>query len=332
MTRIDVTIRVVCLFMMILSVSTVVTANEGAPANTRILLNDHEPNWLLYTKDDDDQPFLDFKLSMEYPLLHSTLNKLVTWKRFPSWLKRTCKNRFANECYPYFAFTGRFGQYIEQRESSPVIAKRFNPKLFVRFKKSNAPDYLDLEYAHESNGQRVETAEAWTAMADSLEQDYHGKREYANDYISRGWDYIGVTGKYRFKDLDDGFAGKVTSYLSLRHYVGGLLQGDIEEYNDWESEREITKRQQVSGISLTTKLENKTRVMLDDWFTGYKLALIYQTGLQDTFEYNTVRVEVLTKFADLPVILRISKGYESDLAQYYKRVGTISLGLELRTF
>jgi hypothetical protein len=45
-----------------------------------------------------------------------------------------------------------------------------------------------------------------------------------------------------------------------------------------------------------------------------------------------VQVEALTNFADLPVILRLSKGYESDLAQYYKRVESISIGFELRTF
>ena len=55
---------------------------------------------------------MDFKISVKYPVLKDLLSKALP------------------DSGLYFAFTGRWGQYIGDRYSSPVIAKRFNPKLF----------------------------------------------------------------------------------------------------------------------------------------------------------------------------------------------------------
>src|SRR5690606_23667599 len=92
---------------------------------------------------------------------------------------------------PYLSFTGRFSQYIGSRESAPVVARRFNPALFVRTW-SSANSYLDIGLAHESNGQQIDTEASYQravqAYLDAGESVLHADA-YARDGISRGWDY-----------------------------------------------------------------------------------------------------------------------------------------------
>src|SRR5258708_33525620 len=107
---------------------------------------------------------MDFKISVKYPLFNDRLSKKLPDSRL------------------YFAFTGRWGQYIGDRYSSPVIAKRFNPKLFWRQnlnyvcqeRKEDGtlavskhcegnPDkvpgtYIEAAIGHESNGQTISSA------------------------------------------------------------------------------------------------------------------------------------------------------------------------------
>lgn len=86
-------------------------------------------------------------------LFKGLFKTLGTWDRLQPMLIPFQKIGL-NEFQPYIAFFGHFGQYIEVRESSPEISKRFNPKVFLRIAQKEH-HYLDLEYAHESNGQRI---------------------------------------------------------------------------------------------------------------------------------------------------------------------------------
>ena len=119
--------------LIFLCMSGTVLAQEGGENDPK--LKSHEPVLLGYTFDEDDEAFLDFKISLQYPIADKKLKTYVAdGTYFPNFLKSICNNRLFESCYPYFSFTGRFGQYIGTRDSSPVISKRFNPKLFLRFR------------------------------------------------------------------------------------------------------------------------------------------------------------------------------------------------------
>lgn len=308
------------------------TLKDDAGKSVPVYLTDHEPNilGLRYDRDDDDM-FLDFKISLQYPLFKGLFDWVAAAEWNPESLKSICKNKLFDDCYPYLAFTGRFAQYIDMgsygRESSPVVSKRFNPKVFWRFEK-NQRYYVDLEYGHESNGQSTSDQPGFDALADQLEQRDKGERSHANDYISRGWDYWGITAKYIPQRIH---GRKLSLYLSMARYIGGIFQGDIEEYYpDFEPPRDITERQQVNGIRLMAKWKEDRKYF--SWLGGYKIAVIYETGLEDTGKYNTAQLEMSTRLFDIPVMLWLRNGYSNNLAEYYKEMFSMGIALELRTF
>ncbi len=293
-------------------------------------LSNHEPNLLGYSYDGDDgQAFLDFKISLQYPVARRSLKALSDKPWFPVWLKSPCNNDWFTHCQPYVAFTGRFGQYIEERHSAPVVSKRLNPKLFWRFSHEKYR-YLDLEYGHESNGQRITTLESYQSLARDLAAEPGGEAHYANDYISRGWDYLGWTAKQRW-DLAESGKRWINLYITHQHYVGGFFQTDIEEYNDWEPARDIRHRAQVNGWRSMLVFHDKQARLIDSVWEDFKFALLLETGRQQVFEYNTVQVEIGTRLLDMPVIVWGRKGYNSDLAMYHQRVSSYGFAFEFRS-
>lgn len=278
-------------------------------------LTSYEPNLIGLTYDNDDKtPFLDFKVSLKYPIAHE-------------YSKDWCNNRLFSSCIPYFTFTGRFGQYIETRESSPVIGKRFNPSLMFKFNFQDGyvdntltyltkKQYITLEYGHESNGQRVASLASWQAMADDFELNGE-KSAFANDYISRGWDYWGIT--YKTSIIDK----RINAYLHYQNFIGGLLQGDIEEFYPWEEQRSITSRKQINGLKVLLRYQNTNK---------NKFALIYETGIKNSFKYNTYKFEAATYFFDMPAMIWIRHGYAADFAQYFKKNTSYGFAFELSSF
>lgn len=280
-------------------------------------LQSYEPNTIGWTwdKGDVDEGYLDFKISLKYPMFHKGNPKKAN-DYLPS---------------PYFAFTGRLGQYIGSRNSSPVIGKRFNPKLFFRYWiGGDAEDkYFDIGYAHESNGQSVNSE----TMYQNLVNDFLAKGEeayYADDYISRGWDYWDLVWKHKQNSM----GGYVTTYINYKYFLDdGYLQGEPEEYNAWEGGTDGKKRKQVDGITLIAKY---SKGFDSDAQCGFlpacKVALLYTTGAEDTFKYNTTRLEFTTKVFDIPIMLWASRGYNSDLVDYYQDVDSYGISIEMRTF
>lgn len=278
-------------------------------------LTSYEPNLIGFTYDNDDKtPFLDFKVSLKYPIAHK-------------YSKDWCNNTIFSSCIPYLTFTGRFGQYIETRESSPVIGKRFNPSLIFKFNFQDGyidntlnyltkKQYISVEYGHESNGQRVTSINSWQAMADDFELNGE-KPSYANDYISRGWDYWGLT--YKTSIINK----RINAYLHYRNFIGGLLQGDVEEIYPWEAERNITSRKQINGFKVLLRYQSTDKS---------KFALIYETGIRETFKYNTYKFEAATHFFDMPAMLWVKHGYGADFAQYFKKNTSYGLSFELSSF
>jgi hypothetical protein len=292
-------------------------ANQGRSARqlrTMPFLASDEPNLMGMTRDGyEHQAFLDFKLSMRYPLLFNTLQQ-----------------GYKFDMLPFISFTGRLGQYFS-RHSSPVVTKRLNPKLFLRFygtptegknlwSDDNGLDYYDIGYAHESNGQHVDSA---ALFADAVAS--YGTPEIAQDYVSRGWDYLGYKRhlqmhRYGLDSLD------AEVKLFLHH---GLLQGTSEQYYAWEGPRSVTRIGQVDGLRLKLNFGfHRT------WFQG--ASLYYTTGYLEPGKRNTFRVEAgftpLSDFLGVPMLLWWQNGYNNNIAQYYRRTWAVGLAASFETF
>jgi len=281
-------------------------------------LESYEPNLLGYGHDDNDVGYMDFKISLKYPMFHSGEPQSAV----KGWLP-----------YPYLAFTGRFSQYINTRESSPVISKRFNPVLFGRYWLSTHSkqdsDYIDIAYGHESNGQSIDTSAAYLDKRNSLIAAGEDAN-FANDYISRGWDYVGATWKFT-RRAPFSTKSRITGYLGLRYFINdGALQGKQEEYNTWENNPEGKRRKSVDGVRL--KLKYDTNFISNKIFKSNKLFFSITTGYDDMFKYNTYRAEWAVGIKNVPVMIWASKGYNSDLVDYYKKVTSYGIAIELVSY
>jgi hypothetical protein len=149
----------------------------------------HEPNKLLARLDSQDERvhYMDATLSVKYPVLNPVVDAISTVMNI---------DRARNTPRLYLAFTTRFSQYVATRQSSPVVARRYNPELFLRvwrdgvYDRTN-PSYWDFGYGHESNGQRINDPHAYNLAAAAA--DLRGDPEIAaRESISRGWDYLSI--------------------------------------------------------------------------------------------------------------------------------------------
>lgn len=294
----------------------------GANGLTKVLpLESYEPNTMGWTNDSDDVGFLDFKLSVKYPVMP----------------ERICKSLPNSRAY--FAATARFAQYLGTRESSPVVGKRFNPKLIWRQvttwdaqppeehgcrdnEHQSVREHVDFALGHESNGQSI-NSEAKFLEAQALAE----QPDFAKDYISRGWDYLELATKH--SPLLPG-KDKLTIYPSIRIFLRhGPLQGPAEEYNEWEQDPEGKPRRKVHGLAVLAKYQIPFAY---GWLGDIKLALGYETGYSSPFRYNTVRVDAGIKVLELPVMVFYQQGYGNDLALYYKRGSSVGFALEIAGF
>jgi len=275
----------------------------------------YEPTTIGWTKDSDDSGFMDFKVSVRYQLI-------------PDWstkgLNALHKGIGGNSAL-YFAFTGRFGQYIGTRDSSPVIGKRYNPKIFYRYwTDPDHVEYVDFSLlAHESNGQSIDSPEEYQAAVKSSKRP-----EFANDELSRGWDYLEVIWKKNLKYVKDQRA--LSTYVTLKYFLPyGPLQGRAEDYHAWENLPDGKQRSHVNGVAGMIKYYEEGDGTI---ISGIKIAALFETGYRELFRYNTFRLEVGTKLFQLPVMLWGQTGYGSDLAQYYKKVDSYGIAAEIGSF
>ena len=281
---------------------------HSALADDEVLLQSFEPNTIGFTNDNNDVVYMDFKISLMYPIAHQG-------KYNPE---------SPDDDILFFSFTGRFGQYIGTRESSPVIGKRFNPKLFFRRFLGGPYRYFDYGYAHESNGQSINSEAAYNDLIAGISAPGGDDDvRFANDAISRGWDFLDFIYKQGGSDNLSAF------YLNLKVFLNdGLLQGQAEEANSWEPGKMI-QRKNVDGISILYWSEKPV--------AGIKrYSITYNTGYKDTFDYNSLRFEIVNDISifgtKVPLMLWVSSGYNSDLVDYNKRVKSAGLAFELTTF
>jgi hypothetical protein len=295
-------------------------------------LSSYEPTKLLMRTDSDDinALYLDFTLSSKHPLLANASVLQRAHESAADLLELFIPGDEEYLMQPYIAFSGRFSQYIGTRDSSPVIARRFNPALFYRLW-SSQESWMDLGFAHESNGQRINSAASFTRE----QQDFVTRgeaAEFARDGLSRGWDYS-------FFEWRRQWNTKVSTQLQLSHYLHkGPLQGGSEEYNLWEDGglqpiSQLRPRRQFDGVSLSVQyLFNRSRCFLGSSFVCFKeLELTQETGYSAMFENNTTTLEFTTDVLGLPIQLWGRTGYNSDLIDYYRHSNSWGLGIELKT-
>jgi hypothetical protein len=288
-------------------------APPAAPPPAEPILQPHQPITAGYTHDSDDAPYLDVTLSAKVRLL--PLNWTGT------------RNRL------FLAMSTRFGFYWGTRPGSPVIGKSYNPELFWRFltnphslsASSGSPtgrfgDYIDLGYAHESNGQVVHTPQQYQEELALLHD-----LQYTDNFIHRGWDYV----ELNWRQLH---AYDIATLFQGKYFMpDGLLQGQPDEYHAWEDNPQGKPRREVDGLSMqveypsaSVRIPVNTSVIV----SRPNLTLRYATGDSQPFRYSTVRAEFGFQLLSLPLAIWAQRGYMSDLAMYYLRVQ--SYGIELR--
>ena len=289
-------------------------------------LTSHEPSHPMLRNDslDSSASYMDFKISAKHPVLPNAAPLNALHMAVSNTLEDLLPgdNEFFMQLY--LSFSGRFSQYIGTRESAPVVARSFNPTLFYRFWTSDT-NFLDFEYGHESNGQRINSLEALQRE----ETDYLAAGEpavYARDGISRGWDYSALRWRRTWND-------KWVTRLELRHYLDdGYLQGEPEEYNLWEDGGTGPRpRRQYDGVSFGFQYEfNRSRCFLGTLPVCFqRVALTQETGYAAMFEHNTTTLELTSDLFGLPVQLWTKTGYNSNLVDYYRHATSWGMGIEL---
>ena len=335
--------RIICTYLILMGITINAFADACESHSTQPVDLEHslktlciyEPTTIGWTWDSDDVSFMDFKLSLMYQLFPGNLTHILN----------KLHDGLGSNSALYFAFTGRLGQYIGTRDSSPVIGKRFNPKLFFRFwgesTDPSKPDhstasYLDVGYAHESNGQSINTKAEYDIAHDqaaAFKQD----PEYINDQLSRGWDDVEITLKneklYRtIKGIkiysDKIFNFDLSNYIELKYFLPhGLLQGAPEDYNPaihYDSEGQPRRR--MDGVSEAVK-----GVAVIDG-TKFKYYASIVTGYAHFGTFKTYRLEFSRMILEIPFTIWGQWGYNSDLAQYYKKASSFGFYVDLGSF
>ena len=282
-------------------------------------LSSHEPNKILARMDENDisRLYMDANLSLKYPLLSPVVEKLFDLTGINTVEKPKL----------YLAFSSRFSQYVGSRDSSPVAARRYNPELFLRLWDNNE-GYWDIGYGHESNGQQINSQNAF----EQEEQNYRDNNEpdvFARDGISRGWDYVSLDWN---KQWQTGFLpsleGFTTTHLEFRRYLSnGLLQGAPEEYNDWERQgAEPKPRDEYDGLKFSMQYNLPQEFCVIACFD--RVELTHQTGYADLFEHNTTSIELTTSFVGIPFHIWAQSGYNSDIVDYFDYTNSWGIGVE----
>lgn len=284
------------------------------PPDRRLLA--HEHTYVGYAKDERNQPHLDFQVSPKYLMFASSADTTAHW---------VGDDPGVASPRPQFELFGaatiRASQYIGTRESSPVVARRFNPELFLRHNHASGA-HVDLSFGHESNGQSgTEDPDGDPATPLTVAE---------LDKISRGWDYVGLSfdvpveatlgGVLRLRSVQAG------GRLFLDH---GPLQGRKEEFVagvDPSNE----ERTHYDGLRVTLRTE---LVDLDPVFAApSQLDVTYMTGISAAGQRSTVRVEwqmphvPFLPVLSLPFTVWGQTGYNSDLAHFYEDRGTVGFG------
>lgn len=335
-------------------------------------LHPYRPTTFTYTFDSDDDPFIDGTVSFKFPILEKTLER---WSRGMHTLSTGFTGRFGfymgsrksgpvigkrfNPDLLIYRMAMRDAELpfgCEPEDTEPVGPEFQDPVAFqlrveateramspgIAFASAGCDSYaytgyVEVTYSHESNGQPI-TSLSELEDAQDRAQAAGDSRQSANDFISRGWDYIGVTVRLPGCEACEGNTHRLSSYFSGRYYLNrGLLQGRAEDLLAGEELLPGSRaRREVSGLSALLKLEAKPcEILLDrpcDNVGHLKLSAGYETGIGKPFRNSTWRAEAGLHLGGLPWVVWWQTGFGSDIAQYYKKVESFGVGVEFGSF
>lgn len=320
--------------------------------NTQVLgfVHAYEPLKFGLTQDEGDEPFLDFSLSLMFPLYGDYADGATKLQDL-SWGPYLKKHVAV-----FLSGTIRGGQYITAkfldargRPSAPVVEKRFNPQLFARLwlpgEGLESPNrFVDLIYGHESNGQSIANSVLYNRQRDIYRELEIGGRDpltltpaeledvdtratiAARDTISRGWDYLGVNASWSWKQ--ERYVGS----MKIRDYLpGGLLQQGAEQSYDWEGFGPTRPRRQYDGLTLQFTVFHR---QLGEFgpVKFRRTTLSYMTGVSRPTRYNTVEADVGVTICRWPLSFWYRWGYNSNLTNYYRRMDSMGIGFSIWEF
>lgn len=306
----------------------------------------YEPTEIGATWDEGDQRFMDFKFSAMFPLWASRdafYPPIMEPAAADAAAPRPGVYRLRDLDYGkwtlFFTGTIRSAQYIKTRPSSPVVGKRFNPQLLVRFwaldsnrNATSVDKYFDvIPWGHESNGQSItkypqylEQWEIYRKLEGQPETDAARDNAElgARDSISRGWDYVGLEWGWSWRpqpapgDPDRKISRKLR--VKVRHFLPwGPAQGTAENYNDWEGDGDRFRRRHYDGLMLQYTSLGNPIAKYWEFFTG-RYTVTFTTGLSQPLQHSTVELDVSAKIGALPLSIWARYGYNSDLVDYYR--------------
>ena len=265
----------------------------------------YAPNYVAWHAEPDIDDQIEARLTFLYP-----------------WTKPLDFQRVGFETVQLYAsYVARVSQVMKSQESSPVLGRRYNPEVFLRFwrgkEERSTDNYLDVAFGHESNGQAINSPDEFVAKQDSLVLDGDDP-ELARRNISRTWDYFALTWRHALSPAKERYA-----YVHTRYFLPGGVFSAPEDYFRFEASDEEQLRRRYDGLSL---------IYRDDQFLGghSDFRAIYRTGYEDPFDNSTLRIEWTHDSDTWPITVFAQTGYMNDFATYYTHTTTFGVGVELR--
>lgn len=266
-------------------------------------LRGFEPTYLVYAFDEEDH--IEFKISVKYPLLDTTIG----W--FGKWIGGS------NQLY--FSYTGKYDFFVlsdeKVRPSAPVISRLQNPGLFITNSRPASSDggleKISLGWFHESNGQQIQDNQTFMNTPN------------ASDYVSRGWDYLGMDMKFR--SLDPWYtSGSVNYYVRLKLFCNCQGFGAISGKED-----DIT----IFGGTRTAEISDYDgfRFIIDNYANDrwhYGINLRTGTSSSEAFRNISFRIEMTYRLSNVPIKLFYFNGYGKDISTYHIKDEYFGLGFE----
>ncbi len=264
-----------------------------------------EPNYLAW----NGEPGIDDQVDVR-------LTFLAPWTR-----RFALDSKWAESVQLHAVLTGRVSQVLRSQDSAPLLGRRFNPELFLRFwggsENPETTDYLDFAIGHESNGESINSGAELLNKQAALMDDGDDP-DAARRSISRSWDYAGLTYRRTLDTENERFA-----YLRTRFFFKNGLFGESEDYFGFEGSDEVQSRSRYDGLTFIYRDENLLGG--DSNFRG-----LYTTGYEDLFDNSTFRIEWTHDSDTWPLTVFAQTGYNNDFATYYTHTSSVGIGVELR--
>ena len=289
--------------MLFLASYNVQASTEGTDRK----LNGYQPSHFVMANDGVDK-HIEFNISIKYPLDSDV-----------DWLDSLFGGK-SNKLY--FAYTGQYDFFIfsdddKGRESSPIVSRTQNPGLFFKhlLEKDEGQEGFEsiaVGWFHESNGQQIEDRQTFLTTTN------------ASDFVSRGWDYLGIDVKYRRNDFL-GVGGHTNMYARLRLFcdcqgfgVSGEREDDTRLFGDAES----ADIRDFDGL----------RFIVDHRLEGnWNYGLQLKTGVSrdNLLENWSYRVDLTYQWDDVPITFFYFDGFGENISTYHIRSDYIGVGFKI---